>query len=268
MWQQRDEQTALVQISKANRVQWFSGIRGGVVGLLSSLEELFVGRHFDGEVIILCVRWYLRYKLSSRDLVEMMAERGLNLSHTTILRWVRRYIPEFVKRWKRFSRAAGRSWRVDETYIKVRGRWTYLYRAVDKAGQTIDFRLSQTRDVAAAKAFFKQAIRHEGRSPHTITIDGYAASHRAVREMRTDGLLPQRTVVRSSKYLNNLIEQDHRGVKSRTRPMLGFKNCESAAITIAGVELLRRIHKDQFALNRLHIKGQAAPAIWNAVLAA
>ena len=199
------------------------------MGKLSSLEELFSGRHFDREVIILCVRWYLRYKLSFRDLVEMMAERGLSLAHTTILRWVRRYTPEFVKRWNRFARAAGRSWRVDETYIKVRGHWTYLYRAVDKAGQTIDFRLSRTRDVAAAKAFFKKAIRQEGRSPQTITLDGYAASHRAVREMRTDGLLPKRTVVRSSKYLNNLIEQDHRGVKSRIRPMLGFIDSPRAA---------------------------------------
>jgi transposase-like protein len=238
-----------------------------VVSKLSSFEELFAGRHVDREVIILCVCWYLRYELSFRDLVEMMAERGLNLAHTTILRWVSRYTPEFVKRWNRFGRTAGRSWRVDETYSKVRGHWTYLYRAVDKAGQTIDFRLSRTRDVVAAKAFFTKAIRHEGRSPHTITLDGYAASHRAVREMRTDGLLPERIVVRSSKYLNNLIEEDHCGVKSRTRPMLGFKNFESAAITIAGVELLRRIHKNQFALNRLRLKGQTAPAIWNAVLA-
>ena len=99
---------------------------------LNSVEELFRGRHFDREVIILCVRWYLRYKLSFRDLVEMMSERGLHLAHTTILRWVRRYAPEFVKRWNRFGRPAGRSWRVDETYIKVRGQWTYLYRAVDK----------------------------------------------------------------------------------------------------------------------------------------
>ena len=150
----------------------------------------------------------------------------------------------------------------------MRGQWTYLYRAVDKCGQTIDFRLSRTRDVSAAKAFFMKAIRHEGQPPHTITLDGYAASHRAVREMRNGGLLPERTKLRSSKYLNNLIEQDHRGVKSRTRPMLGFKNFQSAAITIAGVELLRRIHKDQFSLSRLRIKGQAAPAIWNAVLAA
>jgi transposase-like protein len=141
-------------------------------------------------------------------------------------------------------------------------------RAVDKTGQTIDFRLSKTRDVAAAKAFFKKAMRHEGRPPHTITLDGYAASHRAVREMRTDGLLPRRTKLRSSKYLNNLIEQDHRGIKSRTRTMLGFKNFESAAITIAGIELLRRIHKDQFALTRLRLQDHSAPALWNAVLAA
>src|SRR5471030_2487852 len=138
---------------------------------LSSIEELFRGRHFDREVIILCVRWYLRYKLSFRDLVEMMSERGLHLAHTTILRWVQRYAPEFIKRWNRFALPAGRSWRVDETYIKVRGQWTYLYRAVDERGQTIDFRLSSTRDVSAAKAFFKKAIRHEGRPPHTITLD-------------------------------------------------------------------------------------------------
>jgi transposase-like protein len=120
---------------------------------LRNIEKLFAGRHFDREVTLLCVRWYLRYKLSFRDLVEVMAERGLHLAHTTILRWVRRYAPEFIKRWNRFGRCTGRSWRVDETYLKVRGEWTYLYRAVDKAAQTVDFRLSQTRDVAGAKAF-------------------------------------------------------------------------------------------------------------------
>ena len=160
------------------------------MGRLRNIEELFAGRHFDREVILLCVRWYLRYKLSFRDLVEMMSERGLQLAPTTILRWVRRYTPEFIKRWNRFGRCTGRSWRVDETYLKVRGEWTYLYRAVDKAGQTVDFRLSRTRDVAAAKAFFKKAIQYDGRPPHTITLDGYAASHRAVREMGEDGLLP------------------------------------------------------------------------------
>jgi transposase-like protein len=214
------------------------------------------------------VRWYLRYKLSLRDLVEMMAERGLHLAHTTIMRWVQRYVPEFEKRWNRYAGKVGRSWRMDETYLKVRGRWVYLYRAVDRNGNTVDFRLSPHRDTAAAKAFLRKAIRTQARVPVSITLDGYAASHRAVRKMREDGLLPKTTELRCSKYLNNLIEQDHRGIKSQTRPMLGFKTYDSAATTIAGIELLHRIRKQQFSLKRLHLKDQAAPAICNAVLAA
>lgn len=217
---------------------------------------------------MLCVRWYLRFKLSLRDLVEMMAERGLALAHTTIMRWVQRFAPEFERRWSRFARKAGRSWRVDETYVKVRGKWTYLYRAVDREGQTIDFRLSANRDVKAAKAFFLKALKTQGRAPVSITLDGYAASHRAVRELPAVSPRWKDTRLRSSKYLNNMIEQDHRGVKSRINPMLGFKRFDCAAVTISGIELLHRIRKGQFNLSRLLVKGHAAPAIWNAVLLA
>ncbi len=135
-------------------------------------------------------------------------------------------------------------------------------------GRTVDFRLSARRDVAAAKAFFRKAIKSQQGAPQTITLDGYAASHRAVRELKADGSLPADTKLRSSKYLNNLIEQDHRCVKQRIAVMLGFKKCRHAATTIAGIELMHRIGKGQFGLRRLGVPGRAVPDVWNIVLGA
>jgi transposase-like protein len=229
--------------------------------------DLFKGRHFDREIIVLCVRWYLRYKLSSRDVVQMMAERGIALTHTTILRWVQRFVPEFEKRWSQYSRPVGRSWRCDEIYIKVKGRWTYLYRAVDKQGRTIDLLLSERRDVVAAKRFFSKAMKKYG-TPRVITLDAYAASHRAIMELKSVGTIARRVGIRSSKYLNNVVEQDHRRIKQRVRAMLGFKRLETAAITISGIELAEKIRKQQFKIGNLPGRPVSAPDIWAAVLTA
>ena len=215
---------------------------------------------------MLCVRWYLSFKLSSRDLVQMMTERGIVVAHTTILRWVQRYVPEFEKRWSRYARPMNGSWRCDETYIKVKGRWTYLYRAVDKYGRTVDFLLCERRDVAAAKRFFRQAMKNNG-TPRVITLDAYAASHRAVRELKSEGSMP-RVRIRSSKYLNNVVEQDHRRVKHRIAPMLGFKRFDNAVVTISGIELAEKIKKGQFKTGKLGGCDATMTELWNAALAA
>lgn len=152
--------------------------------------------------------------------------------------------------------------------MKIKGRWTYLYRAVDSEGKTVDFLLRARRDVAAATAFFRQACKGQGRLPRTITLDGYQASHRAAREFLAEHQGGAQTQIRSSKYLNNLIEQDHRSIKLRLSPMLGLKRFRTASITIAGIELMHRIRKGQFELGALRIKDTRASEIWNAALAA
>lgn len=238
------------------------------MGELNGMKELFAGRHFDREIIVLCVRWYLRYKLSLRDLVEMMAERGLDIAHTTIMRWVQRYVPEFEKRWNGYARKSGRSWRVDETYLKVRGRWVYLYRAVDRDGNTVDFRLSPKRDVAAAKAFFRKALRTQLRAPVSITLDGYAASHRAMREIPNEDEAWKRTKLRSSKYLNNLIEQDHRVLSPEPGPCSASGTSATPPSQLPASNCSTVFAKVNLPWHRLRLKDQAAPAIWNALLAA
>jgi transposase-like protein len=151
----------------------------------------------------------------------------------------------FEKLWRHYARPASTSWRVDETYIKVCGRWAYLYRAVDKQGLTVDFLLSEHRDIAAARRFFTRAVGRHG-TPKTITLDGYPATHAAVAELKKRGVLHPQTKIRTSKYLNNLIEQDHRKVKQRVYPMLGFKNFRNATVTLSGIELVQMIRKGQF----------------------
>ena len=235
--------------------------------LPSPTSSLFKGRHFDRLLIIQAVRWYISYKLSYRDVCELMAERNVNLAHTTVMRWVQRYVPVFEKRWQKYAHPTGTSWRVDETYIRVKGKWTYLYRAVDKQGRTVDFLLSEKRDKAAAKRFFKKAIGNNG-APEKITLDGYEATHRAVADLKTAGTLPTTTKVRTSKYLNNLVEQDHRRVKQRYYPMLGFKSFSNAAVTLSGIELAQKIKKGQFDTSSISQAGALVPQVWEAVLTA
>jgi transposase-like protein len=231
------------------------------------VEALFKGRHFDGQIIVLCVSWYTSFKLSLRDLVIMMADRSITLTHTTILRWVQHYLPEFEKRWSRYARPVGGSWRMDETYIRLGAVGSTCIGAVDKAGRTVDFFLSRNRDVTAAKTFLRNAMKNR-RTPTKITLDAYAASHRAVREMRETGELPRRVKVRSSQYLNNLVEQDHRRIKQRIRPMLGFKRFDHAAITISGIELAEKIKKGQFKIGKLRNRTATMSEQWSAALAA
>jgi transposase-like protein len=172
--------------------------------LPSEKPKIFKGRHFNHLLIIQAVRWYVTYKLSYRDVCDLMAERGVTVVHTTVLRWVQRFVPAFEKLWKKYARPVGSSWRVDETYIKVKGQWRYLYRAVDKEGQTVDFLLTKNRGRAAAVRFFMKAISNHD-VPEKITLDGSQASHQAVAELKTEGVLPAQTLVRTSKYLNNII---------------------------------------------------------------
>ena len=207
---------------------------------------LFRGRHFDDVIIILCVRWYLRYSLSYRDLEEMMAERGLPVDHVTIWRWVQHYAPLLNQRVRRELRRPNGSWRVDETYIKDAGKWTYLYRAVDSGGDTIDFMVSPNRDLMAAKLFLRLALSGTGgRRPRVINVDGHPAYSRAISELKQSGELGRRCRCRPSPYLNNIIEQDHRFIKKRIVASLGFRSTEGAWRTIEGYEAMHAIRKGQ-----------------------
>ena len=194
----------------------------------------------------MCVRWYLKYPLSYRMLVEMIEERGLNLTHTTIMRWVHQYSPIIGERVRKYLKPTNDSWRMDETYLKIKGKNTYLYRAVDSQGKTIDSFVSEHRDKDAAKKFFKKALKAiHNQQPRVITTDKYAATEVAINEMIYSGTLSVKATLRKVKYLNNIIEPDHRFIRRKVKPMLGFGSFETAEKTICGIEIMNMIRKGQ-----------------------
>jgi putative transposase len=205
----------------------------------------FQGTHVPQDIMLMGVRWYVAYPLSYRHVEELMEERGVLLDHATIQRWVVTYSPQLEEAFHQRKRPVWVSWRMDETYIKVKGQWYDLYRAVDKTGQTSDFLLTEQRDERAAKRFLTQAIRRHG-VPEKITIDGSAANEAAIKSDNEEhGTAIE---IRQIKYLNNMVEQDHRGVKRVTRPMLGFKSFAAAQDTLVGIELMHMIKKRQMMI--------------------
>ncbi|HFV9295684.1 TPA: IS6 family transposase [Serratia fonticola] len=223
---------------------------------MSLIRNAFRRLHYPVDIIAQCVRWYLAYSLSLRNVEEIMAERGIVVDHSTLHRWIIRLVPLLDKTFRRHKRAVGRRWRMDETYIKIRGQWKYLYRAVDTAGQTIDFLLTAKRDAAAALRFFRKAIRHHG-EPDVVTIDKSGANTAALATLNADKPEEETITVRQSKYLNNLLEQDHRNIKRRTRSMLGFKSFRRAQTLQAGIELPHMIRKGQYQRPK---SGELSPA--------
>ena len=208
----------------------------------------FKRRHFRGEIVLWAVRWYCRYGVSYRDLEQMMGERGVEVDHLTIYRWVQRYAPEMEKRLRwQWRGPRSTSWRVDETYVKVRGHWSYLYRAVDKDGNTIDFYLSPARNIAAAKRFLGKALHglKDWRKPTVINTDKAPTYAAASAELKQEGRCPEETRHRQVKYLNNVIEADHGKLKQLIRPFRGFKTLKTAYATIKGFEVMRALRKGQ-----------------------
>jgi transposase-like protein len=202
------------------------------------------GMRFPIGVILVCIRWYVAYPLSYRHLEEMMQERGVLVDHSSmsINRWAVRFLPLLEKAFRKHKRPIGKSWRMDETCIKVKGVWKYLYRAVDKQGKTVDFLLTAKRDTAAAMRFFEKAMR-DNDVPGTVTMDKSGANKTAIDELAANRNLP--SVVRQVKYLNNVVEQHHRAVKRVTKPMMGFKSLLSAKNVLTGIELMHMIRKGQ-----------------------
>ena len=183
------------------------------------MTDDFKWRHYEGEIILTSVRWYLRYSLSYRDLAEILSERNLSVDHSTIFRWVQAYAPEIDKRSRPHLKPTNDSWRVDETYVKISGQWMYLYRAVDSTGQTLDFVLNETRSIRAAKRFLRKALgRPKVTAPRVINVDKNPTYIGAVRDLKQEQLLSEQCKRRASRYMNNIVEQDHRFGNAEFRP--------------------------------------------------
>jgi len=209
----------------------------------------FKGNHYPREVVLHAVFFYLRYAVSYRDLEEILQERGVDVDHATLNRWVVRYSPLIAKEAQRRKARTSSSWRMDETYIKVKGKWNYLYRAVDKFGKTLDFMLSERRDEAATTSFFTHTLGNNG-VPERVVIDKSGANLAGLKNMNSLLMLNGRyrfIDILQVKYMNNIIEQDHRFIKKVTRPMKGFKAFHSASATLEGIEVAHMIRKNQLA---------------------
>ncbi|HFK1464491.1 IS6 family transposase [Bacillus sp. YAF12_1] len=209
-------------------------------------ESLFKWKHYQPNIILLTVRWYLRYNLSFRNVVERMEKRGLSMAHTTIMRWVHQYGPELDERVRRHLKTTNDSWKVDETYIKIKGQWMYLYRAVYSKGSTIDFYLSETRDTKVAKRFFKKALQsfHVSKT-RVITVDKNPAYPIAIEQLQKEKSIPDSMQLRQQKYWNNIVEQDHRFIKKRVRSMLGLNSLRTATLILSDIEAMHMMKKGQ-----------------------
>jgi len=211
-------------------------------------KKYFKGYNYHPEVIVTCLYIKFRFSLSYRDVEELGKMREVDADHSTIGRWVESFMPLLETSFRRRKKAVNGSWRMDETYIKHNGKWVYLYRAVDKYGETVDFLLRAKRDAIAVKAFLKRAMKQHGK-PRKINIDKSGANKATLEELNKSYAANEQIEIRQNKYLNNRIEGDHRFIKKRTRPMLGFKSFTSAKITIAGIEIVHMIKKGQLINN-------------------
>jgi transposase-like protein len=218
--------------------------------------------HYPLEVMLTCVRWYVAYPLSLRHLEEMMAERGIAVDHSTVHRWAIKLLPVLEKAFRRCKRAVGKSWRMDESYVKVRGEWKYLYRAVDREGNTVDFLLRARRNKAAAQRYFEKSIQQNG-APETVTIDKSGANLAALHAVNAERETAIK--IRQVKYLNNVVEQDHRAIKRIIRPMLGFKDFRCARVILSGIEIMHMIAKGQM-IHIGKIKPSAACQFYSLVM--